>query len=175
MEAKNLAEAEGLPLLEWSRVDTEIQERLTDWDPESPARPTCWLTTINADGSPHVTSVGALWHAGSFWFQTGEGTRKARNVARSAACAMSVATRGLDVVVEGDAHRVTDPGLVSEAASLWAEGGWPARVDDSGTAITADFNAPATGPPPWFVYRLTPRSATAVSSVEPFGSARWRF
>jgi hypothetical protein len=175
MKARNLAEAEGLPLLEWSRVDTEIQERLTDWDPESPNRPTCWLTTINADGSPHVTSVGALWHGGSFWFQTGEGTRKARNVARTAHGAMSVATRGLDVVVEGDAQRVTDPGLVSEAASLWAEGGWPARVDESGTGITADFNAPATGPPPWFVYRLTPRSATAVSSVEPFGSTRWRF
>jgi hypothetical protein len=60
MEAKNLAEAEGLPLIEWSRVDTELKGRLDDWDPGAPDRPTCWLTTINADGSPHVTSVGAL-------------------------------------------------------------------------------------------------------------------
>jgi general stress protein 26 len=116
METKNLAEAEGLPPIEWSRVDTEIARRLGDWDPGASDRPTCWLTTINADGSPHVTSVGALWHAGSFWFQTGERTRKARNVARNAHCSMSVATRGLDVVVEGEAHRTTDPALVSEAA-----------------------------------------------------------
>ena len=175
MEAKNLAEGEGLPLIEWSRVDTELNERLDDWDLGAPDRPTCWLTTINADGSPHVTSVGALWHAGSFWFQTGERTRKARNVARNGRCSMSVATRGLDVVVEGEAHRVTDPRLVSEAASLWAQGGWPARVDESGTAITADFNAPSVGPPPWFVYQLAPRAATAVSAVEPYGSTRWRF
>jgi hypothetical protein len=175
MEAKNLAEAEGLPLVEWSQVDAEIAERLDNWDPEAPDRPTCWLTTINADGSPHVTSVGALWHRGSFWFQTGERTRKARNVARNPRCAMSVATRGCDVVVEGEAHRVTEPQLVSEAASLWAQGGWPARVDESGIAITAEFNAPSVGPPPWFVYRLTLRSATAVCSAEPGGSTRWRF
>jgi hypothetical protein len=176
MDAKNLAEAEGLPALEWSRVDSEIQERLNDWDPGAPDRPTCWLTTINADGSPHVTSVGALWHAGSFWFQTGEHTRKARNVARNAHCSMSVATRGLDVVVEGEAHRVTDPKVVAEAAALWAKGGWPAEPDDSGSGITAPFNAPTLGPPPWFVYELKPRTATAVGTVEESpGSMRWRF
>jgi hypothetical protein len=175
METKNLAEAEGLPLIEWSLVDREIHERLDSWEPQSPARPTCWLTTINADGSPHVTSVGALWHAGSFWFQTGDRTRKARNLARNPHSSMSVATRGLDVVVEGEAHRVSDPMLVAEAAALWARGGWPAEVDESGTGITAPFNAPALGPPPWHVYRLTPRAATACSAVEPGGSTRWRF
>jgi hypothetical protein len=175
METKNLAEAEGLPLIEWSRVEMELAQRLEHWDPGAQDRPTLWLTTINADGSPHVTSVGALWHAGSFWLQTGERTRKARNVARDARCSMSVATRGLDVVVEGEAHRVTDSTVVSEAASLWVQGGWPCRVDESGTAITADFNAPSVGPPPSFVYRLTSRGATAVSAVEPYGSTRWRF
>jgi hypothetical protein len=25
---------------------------------------TCWLATINADGSPHVTGIGALWTDG---------------------------------------------------------------------------------------------------------------
>jgi hypothetical protein len=58
---------------------------------------------------------------------------------------------------------------------LWARGGWPAHVDESGAAITADFNAPSTSPPPWFVYRLMPRAATAVSVTEPSGSTRWRF
>ena len=134
------------------------------------------FATLMPDGSPHVTSVGALWHAGSFWFQTGERTRKARNVARNARCSMSVSTRGLDVVIEGEAQRVTDPRLVSEAASLWASSGWPARVDASGTAITAEFNAPAVGPPPWFVYEVKPRTATAVGTTEDApGSMRWQF
>ena len=88
---------------------------------------------------------------------------------------MSLATRGLDVTIEGNAQRVTETALVAEVAALWAQGGWRARVDESGTGITAEFNAPSTGPPPWFVYRITPRSATAVSCVEPYGSTRWRF
>ncbi len=79
----------------------------------------------NADGSPHVTSVGALWHAGSCWFQTGEGTRKAKNVARDPRCTISVATKGFDVMVAGEARRVTDPKIVAEIAALWAKSGCP--------------------------------------------------
>jgi Pyridoxamine 5'-phosphate oxidase len=175
MEAKNLGDSEGLPLIEWSRIEAQLAEGLTQADTGAPTRHTFWLTTINADGSPHVTSVGALWHAGSFWFQTGERTRKAKNIARDARCSMSVATRAFDVMVEGEARRVTDPRIVSEVAALWAAGGWPCRVDDSGTAITADYNAPSVGPPPWFVYQLTPRAATAVGTAETHGSTRWRF
>jgi hypothetical protein len=49
------------------------------------------------------------------------------------------------------------------------------RVDDTGLALTSDFSAPSAGPPPWFVYRLTPNTATAVATVEPGGATRWRF
>ena len=89
-----------------------------------------------------MTSVGALWHAGSCWFQTGERTRKAKNVARDPRCTISVATKGFDVMVAGEARRVTDPTIVAEIAALWAKSGWPAQPDDSGTGITAPFNAP---------------------------------
>jgi len=64
---------------------------------------TTWLSTVNADGSPHVTAVGALWLDGSFWFQTGSGTRKGRNVARDARCSIAVSIRDADVVAEGEA------------------------------------------------------------------------
>ena len=60
-------------------------------------------------------------------------------------------------------------------AARWAAGGWPARVDDSGVALTAEFSAPSAGPPPWHVYRLMPRTATAVGTVDPGGATRWRF
>ena len=60
-------------------------------------------------------------------------------------------------------------------AARWAAEGWPARADDTGLALTADYSAPSAGPPPWHVYRLTPRTATAVATVEPGGATRWRF
>ena len=142
MEATNLGEADGLPTLDWSHVEAQLADLLTHDDPRSPNRSTFWLTTLNGDGSPHVTSVGALWHAGSCWFQTGERTRKAQNVARDPRCTMSVATGGFDVTVSGEARRVTDPTIVAEIAALWATSGWPAQPDDSGTGITAPFNAP---------------------------------
>src|SRR6266850_1387361 len=102
MRTANLGEADGLPAIEWSQVETQLADLLTHDDPQSPNRSTFWLTTLNADGSPHVTSVGALWHAGSCWFQTGERTRKAKNVARDPRCTISVATKGFDVMVVGE-------------------------------------------------------------------------
>src|SRR5437867_11398290 len=97
MKTTNLGEADGLPAIEWSQVETQLADLLTQDDARSPNRSTFWLTTLNADGGPHVTSVGALWHAGSWWFQTGERTRKASNGARERRCANSVATKGFDV------------------------------------------------------------------------------
>jgi hypothetical protein len=176
MQTTNLGEADGLPAIEWSRVETQLVDLRTQDDPRSPDRPTFWLTTLDEDGSPHVTSVGALWHRGSFWFQTGERTRKARNVARDSRCTVSIATQSFDVTVSGAARRVTDPATIAAIAALWAEHGWPAEPDDSGTGITAPFNAPTLGPPPWFVYEVVPTTATAVGTAEDTaGSTRWRF
>ena len=175
MKAINLGEADGLPAIPWTLVDAQLVDLLTHDDPRSPNRSTFWLTTLNSDGSPHVTSVGAIWHAGSCWFQTGKDTRKASNLARDPRCTISVATTGFDVMVAGEAQRITDTTTVAEIAALWAQGGWPAEPDESGSGITAPFNAPTLGPPPWFVYRVTPHTATAVGTTEDTpGSMRWR-
>src|SRR4026209_1918953 len=157
MKTTNLAEADGLPTLEWSQVEPQITDLLTHDCPRWPNRPTFWLTTLNPDGSPHVTSVGALWHAGSCWFQTAARTRKAKNVARDPRCKISVATKGFDVMVAGEARRVTDPKIVAEIAALWAGSGWPAQPDDSGTGITAPFNGPKPGPAPGSACDVTAR------------------
>jgi PPOX class probable F420-dependent enzyme len=176
MDATNLADLYGTPLLDWARIRTRLDQGLSQ-APETggPNRHTCWLATINPDGSPHVTGVGALWVDDAFWFETGEGTRKGRNLARDPRCTVSVASHDFDLVVEGDASRVTDPATVATMAERWAAGGWPARVDETGLALTAEFSAPSAGPPPWFVYRLAPRTATALLTVEPGGATRWRF
>jgi hypothetical protein len=174
MDVINLGAADGLPPVDW----TEVIEKLETGSAPAPdahnAR-TKWLVTVNEDGSPHVTAVGALWVDGAFWFQTGSRTRKSHNVARDPRCSIALSIRDADVVIEGDATRVTDAGTVARLAHAWADTGWPAEPDESGSGITAPFNAPSQGPPPWYVYRIAPRSATVVLGTEPGGLSRFRF
>lgn len=175
VEAKNLADLYGLPLLDWTTIADRLAEGVTQAPGTGgPDRHTCWLVTINPDGSPHVTGVGALWVDDAFWFETGEHTRKGRNIARDPRCSLSVATLGFDLVVTGTAARIEDSTTVAAMAERWRDQGWPARVDDSGLALTADFSAPSAGPPPWLIYRLVPDRATAVRTVDPGGATQWR-
>jgi len=174
MDIINLGDSDGLPPIDWSSVADKLESR------EPPERDahnsrTTWLCTANEDGSPHVTAVGALWVDGSFWFQTGAATKKARNIARDPRCSIATSVRDADLVVEGDAQRITEPSAVARIAKAWADQGWPAEPDETGTGITAPFNAPSQGTPPWNVYRLETRSVTAVLGVEPGGLTRFRF
>ena len=78
-------------------------------------------------------------------------------------------------MVEGVAETITDPPLVATMAEQWNAQGWPARVDKSGAALTADYSAPSAGPPPWTIYRLKARQATSLLTIDPGGATRWRF
>ena len=174
MKTENLGAVEGLPPVDWDAI-VEKLDAGSGPAPDAHNSRTTWLATINEDGSPHVTAVGALWLEEAFWFQTGASTRKGRNVARDPRCSVAVSIRDADVVVEGEAARVTDPELVARAAKAWADQGWPAEPDETGSGITAPFNAPALGPPPWNVYRIDPRSATVALGTEPGGLTRFTF
>jgi hypothetical protein len=173
METINLGEAEGLPPVDWAGIVEKLDAGSAPASDAHNAR-TTWLATINEDGSPHVTAVGAVWLDGAFWFQTGR-TRKRRNVERDGTCSIAVSIRDADVVVEGQASRVTDPSAVERVAKAWADGGWPVEPDETGAGLTAPFNAPSQGPPPWYVYRIEPHSATVALGSEPGGLSRFRF
>ncbi len=174
MEITNLGQADGLPPVDWAMVAEKLNAGPAP-APDAVNSRTTWLSTVNQDGSPHVTPVGALWLDGAYWFQTGTSTRKGRNVARDPRCSVAVSVGGADIVVEGDAARVTEPGALARTAKAWADQGWPAEPDDSGQGITAPFNAPSQGPPPWNVYRIEPRSAIVTLTAEPGGLTRFRF
>jgi hypothetical protein len=174
MKIINLGVADGLPPVDWGVVVRKLDDGSAPAPDAHNAR-TTWLTTVNEDGSPHVTAVGAIWLDGTFWFQTGAGTRKSRNIARDQRCSIAASIRDADVVVEGPAARVTDPASVARVAKAWAENGWPVEPDQSGSGITAPFNAPSQGPPPWNVYRIEPRSATVALGAEPGGLTRFMF
>jgi hypothetical protein len=86
-----------------------------------------------------------------------------------------VSIRDADVVTEGEAVRETNPSTLTRLAKAWADQGWPAEPDETGSGITAPFNAPSQGPPPWNVYRIKPSSVTVVLGTEPGGLTRFRF
>jgi hypothetical protein len=174
METINLGKADGLPPVDWAAVVEKLEAGSAP-DPDALNSRTTWLSTINEDGSPHVTPVGAVWVDGAFWFQTGTPTRKGRNVTRDPRCSLALSIRDADVVVEGNALRVTDPAAMTPVIEAWVEGGWPVELDPSGTGITAPFNAPTQGPPPWNVYRIEARSAVVIMGAEPGGLTRFVF
>ena len=174
MDIINLGEAEGLPPVDWTAVVQKL-DAASGPAPDALNARTTWLCTVNEDGSPHVTAVGAVWVDGAFWFQTGTPTRKGRNVTRDPRCSLALSILDADVVIEGDALRVTDPDAFARVVEAWAEGGWPVEPDVSGAGITAPFNAPSQGPPPWNVYRIEARSATVVMGAEPGGLTRFVF
>src|SRR4030081_1654842 len=148
MDVINLGKADGLPPVDWTAVVERLDAKSAP-APDGMNSRTTWLSTVNEDGSPHVTAVGALWLDGTFWFQTGTGTRKGRNVAGDPRCSVAVSIRDADVVFEGDAARVTEPGALARIAKAWADSGWPAGPGGSGAGVTGPFTAPSQGPPPW--------------------------
>lgn len=173
VEAKNLAELYKSPTMDWDHVLQHVDDTFTRAaQSDEVDYSISWLTTINADGSPHCTPLGAAWEDRSFWLQTGR-TRKARNLRRDPRCSIARQFSDFDLVVEGTAEIVRDPEWVARLAKHWADRGWPATPDESGTAITAPYNAQSAGAGPWDVYRITATSAFAVQKVEPYGATRW--
>ena len=157
----------GSPPLPWRRPHDLLVA--------NPAQPgtSYFLGTSRPDGRPHAAGVGALWQDGDLYFTSGPGTRKARDLAANPACTFAVGLEGIDLVLEGQAARVTDPPMLERLAGRYRELGWPAEVEGHG--FTAPFSAPSAGPPPWHLYRFTFHTATGVATAEPHGATRWRF
>jgi hypothetical protein len=84
-----------------------------------------------------VTPLPAVWHDGSLYFCTGAEEQKGVNLARNPHCSLTTGTNawksGLDVVVEGEAHRVTADALLRHLAAMWEAkygGDWHFEVVD---------------------------------------------
>ncbi|WP_219469871.1 pyridoxamine 5'-phosphate oxidase family protein [Nonomuraea rhizosphaerae] len=84
---------------------------------------TFWLSTVRADGSPHVTTLLAVWQDDVLHFCTGPGEQKALNLETNRRCALTTGasslSEGLDVVVEGVAEQVTDQERLKRLADAY--------------------------------------------------------
>ena len=165
MDPTNLADLYGLDPIPWSRALEALESA-------EPQKQTPFLATTRPDGRPHMAGVGALWDSGKVYFVSGAGTRKSRNLAKNASCAISMSLTGIDLVIEGEAERVTDDPTLQRLAKRYADQGWPASVKDG--AFTYDYSAPSAGPPPWDLYAIAPTTVFAVLTDEPGGATRWR-
>jgi nitroimidazol reductase NimA-like FMN-containing flavoprotein (pyridoxamine 5'-phosphate oxidase superfamily) len=82
-----------------------------------------WLTTVRADGRPHVTPLIGLVQDENPYFCTGLREQKARNLEHSSQVALVTGNntwaQGLDVVVEGTARRVSDRETLQRLADAY--------------------------------------------------------
>ena len=98
-----------------------------------------WISTVRADGRPHVTPLVAVWLDDALHFSAGADEQKALNLANNPRVALVTGDNGwqsgLDVVVEGEAVRVTDPEQLQRLAAAWAQkwdGRWRYSVGEGG-------------------------------------------
>ena len=132
-----------------------------------------WITTVRADGRPHVTPLVAVWSDGALYFTTGPAEQKAVNLRANPHVVLTTGCNrwdgGLDVVVEGEAARVTDEDLLKHLAEVWTtkwDGRWQFTVRDG--AFEDDGSAS-------HVHSVTPAKIFAYAKGDPFGQTRHRF
>ena len=180
---------ERTPVAEQPLTDTDAAA--TSWAVarqrlENPERPrTYWLATVRPDGRPHVMPIIGMWMDGALHFVSGDATRKGRNLAGDARCAIATSSTtlpSLDIIIEGDARPVTDEATLLRVTDAYrSKMEWPLEV--RGDKVHGP-NAPTAGPPPYTVFRLTPSTVfglPGMTGMEQFKRGelprptRWQF
>lgn len=148
----------------------------TEWDETRRALETAeifWITTVRTDGRPHVTPLVAVWLDGAIHFCTGATEQKAMNLRGNQHVILTTGCNhwdeGLDIVVEGDAVRVTDVNVLKRLTETWAtkwDGRWRYEVIDGG------FRGEGVDPIP--VFSVTPSKILAFAKGS-FSHTRHQF
>lgn len=150
-------------------VSWEDTERLLE------AAEIAWITTVRADGRPHVTPVVPAWADGTLYFTTGAGEQKYVNLQANPYVVLMTGSsdwdQGIGVVVEGKAVHVTDEALLSRIAEAFAarwDGRWQFTVRDGGFHDAGgEWRCEAFG--------VTPTKVFAHAKGDPFGATTHRF
>jgi nitroimidazol reductase NimA-like FMN-containing flavoprotein (pyridoxamine 5'-phosphate oxidase superfamily) len=132
-----------------------------------------WLTTVRADGRPHVTPLIGVVEDGVAHFCTGLDEQKARNLEHNSRLALTTGrndwARGLDVVVEGTAVRVTDRDALQRLADAYeAKYGSVWHFDVGDGVFESDEGGSAA------VFRIEPAKVMAFAK-DPHAQTTFRF
>jgi nitroimidazol reductase NimA-like FMN-containing flavoprotein (pyridoxamine 5'-phosphate oxidase superfamily) len=154
----------------------------TSWEETRHALETAelfWLSTVRADGRPHVTPVVAVWHDGAIHFSTAGTEQKAINLRGNPHVILTTGctqwNEGLNVVVEGDAVRATHQGQLERLAQVWAtkwDGRWKYLVRDGYFYAYDEHEIPSVS---ILVFSVTPAKVFAYANGDPFGQTRHQF
>lgn len=132
-----------------------------------------WITTVRANGRPHVTPLIGVAADDAVYFCTGLEEQKGRNLEQNDRVALTTGNstwaKGLDVVVEGRAVRISDDAALRRLADAWEDkygsewhwevGGGMFRHADGGGAA---------------VFRIEPAKVLAFAK-DPHGQTTYRF
>jgi len=135
-----------------------------------------WISTVRADGRPHVTPLVAVWADGAIHFHTGAEEQKLANLRANPHVVLTTGRNswdgGVDVVIEGTAAQVTDEDTLKRLAGAWAakwDGRWRLEARDGG------FRNHSAGDFPSLVFTVTPAKIFAHAKGDPFGHTTHRF
>jgi Pyridoxamine 5'-phosphate oxidase len=136
---------------------------------------------MRPDGRPHMTPLIAVWLEEAIYFCTGPDERKNRNIERNRQIVMATGCNklheGYDVVVEGDAVRISDESSLKRIADAYfAKYGeeWRFRVHrgefyhDTGSIRETDTGGA-------LIYEVRPKTVFGFGKGEPYSQTRWRF
>lgn len=136
-----------------------------------------WLTTVRTDGRPHITPLVGAWVDDAFVFCTGPEEQKAQNLNGSTKVAVTTGVNtwsdGLDVIVEGDAVRLTGIDVVTPLADAVREkynGDWDFTPIDDGFGHTDESGDSHIA----YVFRVAPAKVLAFAK-SPHGQTTFRF
>jgi hypothetical protein len=117
--------------------------------------------------------VIAVWADDALYFCTGPRERKAANLAENPHCALttgsSTLAEGLDLVVEGDAARVTDDATLHRLAQAWV-----GKYGEQWRFTVADGAFEHSGGTAW-VFRVAPAKAFGFGKGLHFSQTAYRF
>ena len=135
-----------------------------------------WISTVRADGRPHVTPLLAVWCADAMYFCTGSHERKAENLKLNPHCILTTGRNtldeGLDVVVEGQVAEASNEAELQQVADTYES--------KYGSHLTAPEGT-------WFglgdrirrrevlVYRVSPTTVLGFARGKQFSQTRWHF
>lgn len=152
----------GAMALAWEEAEQRIQQAGV-----------YWLSTVRPEGRPHVAPLIAVWLDGALYFCTGEGERKAKNLAENPRVAITTGRNALseelDLVVEGEAVVVSEGVKVRRVADAYAAKygeGW--RIAGLDGVLTFEVT-------PTTVFGFGRGDAMSPPPGGGFNQTRWRF
>lgn len=132
-----------------------------------------WLSTVRPDGRPHVTPLVSVWIDGAAYFATGPTERKAKNLEKNAHCVLNTGCdkldEGLDLVVEGDAVRLTDRAKLQRVADAFT-----AKYPEPFQFKVKDDGFDSDGETA-LVFEIKAIKVLGFGKGETYSQTRWRF